>query len=214
MQWGAIILLAVALSLDGLGAGVAYGLKGVRIPFSSLTITGAITCAAVLLSMFVAGIIATVLPPHLATVLGAALLIALGVWSMGQEWLKQIIPDQVTTSPKQVKLNIGVLSLVINIYKRPLDADLDLSGHLDHKEAVLLGLALALDALVAGFGLAMSGGASVTAPLIIAGVQMGLIKLGTIWGHKAVNAANLEGKMPYLPGAILLFIGLARLLKP
>lgn len=214
MQLGAIILLAIALSLDGLGAGVAYGLKGVRISWGSLTVTGVITCLAVLLSMFVAGMVAAVLPPHLATFLGATLLILLGVWSMGQEWLKQIIPAKETGLPKQFQFNIGVLSLVISIYKKPLDADLDLSGHLDYKEAVLLGMALALDAMVAGFGLAMSGSASIIAPLIIAGVQMGLIKLGTIWGHKAVNATNLEGKMPYLPGAILLFIGLARLLKP
>lgn len=214
MQLGAIILLAVALSLDGLGAGVAYGLKGVKVPLGSLAITGIITVVAVLLSMWIAGAVAAVLPPYLATSLGAALLIALGAWSIVQEWLKQSIPAGVTGTPKQFKLDIGVISLVINIYKKPLEADLDLSGHLDYREAGLLGLALALDALVAGIGLAMSGGVTMWTPVIIGLVQMGFIKLGTVWGRKAADAADLEAKMPYLPGAILMFLGIARLLKP
>lgn len=204
------LLFAVAVSLDGLGAGIAYGLKNIRMPFSSMAVIGTATVAMMWLAVAAAGWFSRFIGTGTAYGVGALLLIALGLWSMLQEWLKQYLPDeQASHTGAQIKLNLGFLRLVIQVFKRPTEADVDNSGELNCVEACVLGVALAVDALVAGFGAALAGGVSLWVMAAVGLVQMLFIYAGTRI-MPFVNANDLQKKFPYVPGSILILIGLLR----
>lgn len=204
------LLFAVAISLDGLGAGVAYGLKNIRIPFLPLTVIGAVTVAMMGLAISAAGWLGGLISSRTAYCIGALLLITLGIWSILQEWLKQCLPKEADLiSGAQIKLDLGFLRLVIQVFKRPVEADVDHSGELCCGEALVLGLALALDALVAGFAAALAGGISWGTILAVALVQMAFIFFGVRLTAAALPP-ELQQKFPYIPGSILILLGLLR----
>lgn len=203
------LLFAVAISLDGLGAGVAYGLKNIRIPFLSLAVIGAVTVVMMGLATAAASWLGGLISPRIAYCTGALLLIALGFWSILQEWLKQYLPEEDLIPGAQIKLDLGFLRLVIQVFKRPVKADVDHSGELCSGEAFVLGLALALDALVAGFAAALTGGISLSTVLAVAAVQMAFIFFGARLASAALPA-ELQNKFPYIPGSILILLGLLR----
>lgn len=204
------LLFAIAVSLDGLGAGIAYGLKNIRVPFLSLTVIGTITVAMMGVSICAADWLSSFISPRLAFGVGALLLIFLGIWSIFQEWLKQYLPEGEAACPgAQIKLNLGFLRLVIQVFKKPTEADMDDSGELSCGEAFVLGLALALDALVAGFGAALAGGISLWVVFAVGIVQMAFISFGTRVASDTLSA-DIKNKFPYIPGGILILIGLLR----
>jgi putative sporulation protein YtaF len=203
-------MLAIAVSLDGLGAGIAYGLKKIRIPVVSLMIIGLVTVFAMGMAIGAATWLSSFISLRVAWAIGALLLIGLGIWSILQEWLKQYLPEDTQVYPRaELKFDMGVFRMVIQVFKRPTEADVDHSGELNPGEAVVLGLALALDALVAGFGAALAGGISWWTPGVVGVVQLIFITIGTRIAVAAVPPA-LEKKFPYLPGGILIVIGLLR----
>ncbi len=204
------LLFAIAISLDGLGAGIAYGLKNIRMPFLSLTIIGAVTVGMMGVAICAAGWLSSFITPRLAYGLGALLLIFLGFWSILQEWLKQYLPDEETLCPDTFKrLDLDFLRLVVQVFKRPTEADVDHSGELSCVEAFILGLALALDALVAGFGAALAGGLTLWTVLAVSLVQMAFVSFGARVAPVALST-QLQKKFPYIPGGILILIGLLR----
>jgi putative sporulation protein YtaF len=77
-----IIILAIAVSLDSFGVGVAYGLRGLKTPLSSLVVIGG--CSGVLmgLAMLLGDLIGHTLSPQISSRLGGALLILIGIWQM------------------------------------------------------------------------------------------------------------------------------------
>lgn len=209
-----VLVFAIAISLDGLGAGLAYGLKSIRIPFISLLVVGLVTVAAMGLSIGTAKGLMMFISPRFAMTMGALLLIGLGIWSILQEWLKQYLPDNdetgVARQTMQIKLDIGIFRLALEVFKRPTKADMDRSGELSVGEAVILGMALAFDALVAGFGAALIGGITIAMVLTVGVVQMALIAFGAKIATEVCSQA-VQKRISYLPGSILILIGLLRI---
>ncbi|QGG49080.1 manganese efflux pump [Heliorestis convoluta] len=99
---------------------------------------------------------------------------------------------------------------MIQIFREPTDADLDSSGELSFKEAFLLGLALSMDALAAGFGASLLGGIPLFAPLIVGITLFFLVVAGLWWGHN--NARWAGGPwISYLAGFVLLSLGASKI---
>ncbi|EFU39129.1 sporulation protein YtaF [Paenibacillus vortex V453] len=78
-------LLAMALSLDGFGAGVTYGLRKTRIPLLSVLIISLCSGLVLGVSMQAGALLQRFLSPSVASVIGAAILILLGLWSLYQQ---------------------------------------------------------------------------------------------------------------------------------
>jgi putative sporulation protein YtaF len=176
----------------------------------SLAIIGLVTIFAMGIAIGTANWLSGFISLRIAWAIGALLLIGLGVWSIVQEWFKQYLPEYKEIYPKaELNFDLGVFRMVIQVFKRPTEADVDHSGELNPGEAVVLGLALALDALVAGFGGALAGGISWWTPVVVGAVQLIFIALGARIAVAALPPA-LEKKFPYLPGGILIVIGLLR----
>ncbi|GAK09706.1 sporulation membrane protein YtaF [Geomicrobium sp. JCM 19038] len=214
-SWIAVLILAFAVSVDGLGVGMTYGMRKMQINWLPLLIIGTFSFTAVLLSGFAATFVFQYLPNAFADYLGGSILILIGVYAIVQayhhsktkpEEVKPITKvDQV--KEKVVKFEIKKLGLVIQILKKPTAADVDNSGTISVKEAVLLGVALSLDAFGAGFGASMLGYSVVWFALIVSIMCVTFLVIGKKGGYKLSNVRFCE-PLVFLPGLLLMCIGI------
>lgn len=202
-----IILFSLALSLDGFGVGLSYGMRKVKIAFFSYVIICLSSAIAVLISMALGNVLELFLPVHITTLVGALILITVGAWTVLQSYFLNIIPEK-----KSYQITIPNLGIVINILKEPTQADFDQSGIIDTKEAFFLGMALAMDALGAGFGAAMTGYSILWTPIFIAVAKFFLVSLGLTLGRRYL-VGKVKGEVSLLPGGIIILLGLSKLLS-
>lgn len=79
-----LLFLAFAVSLDGFGVGITYGLRKIRIPLASVAIIAGCSGAVILVSMLVGTFIARWLSPGGAKAVGAVILIGIGTYALIQ----------------------------------------------------------------------------------------------------------------------------------
>ncbi|BAS29409.1 manganese efflux pump [Limnochorda pilosa] len=199
-----VLSLVVALSLDGFFVGLSFGARRIQVPGRSLLTLAA--CSAVGLG---ASMAAARLVTGLTFVSGRALsgwvLLAVGLWRLLQGW------GEAHAGQKGPLLSFSLpqVGLVIQVLVDPARADRDLSGRIEPAEALILGVALSLDAV--GVGLAMAG-LPVT-PLLPAWVGLGLYTLTRTGMELAtrLGARWSRGRQRLLPGLILVILGLAQI---
>lgn len=80
MDFFYVLLLSMAVSVDALAAGVAYGTKGIHMPIGSLGMVGVVTIVCVAIAMGGAHLLGGFIDAHVATVMGALVLVMLGVY--------------------------------------------------------------------------------------------------------------------------------------
>lgn len=204
-----VILLGLAVSLDAFAAGGAYGLKSIKVPPRSLAVIGAITAICTGAAMACAYYLGSFLNTHLAVVTGSLLLIAIGAWNIFHEYItKKSLCQEAGTNDTHLTFRIG--RIVINIMADPETADIDNSHSISPSEAVLLGLALGIDNMIATFAAALIKPLPLYTPAIMALIQMLLIAAG-ISAATRLASDDLKKRFPYVPGAILIILGLLRL---
>lgn len=208
MNFFYVLVLGAALSLDALASGVAYGLKNIAIPLRSLLIVGVITGLCTFISTVFASVLSLVVNAYAASVAGAILLMALGLWSMFIEYLCQDEADNTEARSRDIKISVG--RLVIRIMANPEKADMDESHSIGSLEAVFLGLALGVDNMVATFAGELMGILPRYTPLVMAVIQMVFIGVG-FYASRSLIPSGMKRHFPYLAGTILLLIGLFRL---
>ncbi|MBC7324788.1 MAG: sporulation membrane protein YtaF [Moorella sp. (in: Bacteria)] len=202
------LFLALAVSLDGLGVGLAFGLRQIKLPWFSLILVSLVSMLTSFLSMAAGHLIAIVFNPALAGHLGAGILLTLGLVITLEAYLKK--PGSGQAEVTLIKLRLSRLGLVIQILKEPSRADLDFSGSISGREALALGLALALDALGTGVGAAAAGFSLFLTPLLIGCCQLLLVEAGLLLGRRW-QLEKLGWRRAAIPGLILIAIGLWRL---
>lgn len=212
---GIALIIALALSLDGFGVGMAYGLQRIKIPFESMCIIGLCTALAMGSSMLLGHILIpslTFISPHL---LGAGVLIAIGGYQLilalkNSKPAEKAVPvmTTVTYDPKTYKtllsIKLRVFGLIIQVLKTPDVADLDGSGSISPKEGILLGIALALDTFAAGIAATMTG-----IPIYVIGF-VAIIQILMISAGQALTGrlpSEVLDRVKFLPGTILVVIG-------
>jgi len=212
----ATIIFAAALSLDGFGVGISYGIRKIRIPLKSLLVICISSAAALAVSMLMGNLIANFLSEKVAETLGGIALLLVGGWLLIQAWLQRLEPKNgwglTENSPITVfKLSIPSLGLVIKILKEPAKADFDQSGEISVNEAVFLGFALAMDALGAGLGAAMMGFSPILTPIVAGLTKFCLVSLGLYLGSQ-VSFDRLLSNLGLIPGVIIMFLGAVKIL--
>jgi len=206
-----MLLLAVALSLDSLIAGVAYGLKGIRVPARAIAVMAVISTLVLALSMGIGRGAGVLLPRALAQTIGALLLMGIGTYTLLKSWLARA-PVNAGSDGRLAAIRLTSLGLVIEILRDPAAADVDRSGDLTVSEAVALGFAMAVDAfgVGTGVGVAMTGWLPWLLPPLVGLGAAGLLSIGYLAGTYGITS-ELRSRIAYLPGWILLSIGILRL---
>lgn len=227
-----LILLSFAVSLDGFGVGITYGVRKIRIPIPSVMIISVFSGLVILLSMTVGNLLVKWMSPHGASSVGAIILIGIGIWALvqfarggdsddteraaGRSKKAAAGAEKADDSPVPLKRELWTLEIrqwgiIIQILRTPAAADMDRSGTISAGEASLLGAALSLDAFGAGIGAAMVGFPPLLTAALIAASSGSFLWIGTRVGFR-VSGWRWVRRLTVLPGIILIAMGLFKLL--
>ncbi|WP_047981751.1 sporulation membrane protein YtaF [Ornithinibacillus contaminans] len=203
-----LVFLVIAVSLDGFGVGVTYGMRKIVVPISALLVIMVCSGIVVLISMEVGSMLHSFLSVGIAKTIGGSILIFIGVFSLinsiRSQLKKQEEKPHPNTSPKHFQ-NIRT------VMTTPDRADLDQSGTISIGEAILLGTALALDAFGAGIGAAILGYSSIITSILIALMSGMFVHYGIKMGIVLSKNKKLE-RMNFLPPVLLITLGVFNLL--
>lgn len=208
-----LLFIVIAVSLDGFGVGVTYGMRKIRIPFKALLVIMLCSGIIVLISMMIGHLLRTIISPTVASMIGSTILIFIGIFVLfsivrpGQR--KNY--EQILNSKMEVDETANQLQHFKSVLKDPFQADKDKSGTISVSEAFILGTALALDAFGAGLGAAMLGYSPFITAVLIA-TMSGLfvfsgIKIGFLLSQNRVIA-----RLTFMPPLLLIGIGLFNLI--
>jgi putative sporulation protein YtaF len=215
-----LLVIAIAVSLDSFGIGVAYGVRRIRVPLRSLIMITLCTALTLLLAMVAGEAVVAVLSPGLTEALGGIMLIGIGGFAVLNQLRSQqrSAPSPDRSEPKEPSPQTSLpqqylhkIEAIPEILRSPAAADFDHSKSISLDEALILGLAVSLDSFVAGIGIRLLGYSPWSIILTMALMSSAFIYLGIragIWlsGHRWTK------QLPYFPGTLLIIIGLERLI--
>lgn len=199
-----LIFIVIAVSLDGFGVGMTYGMRNIRITITALLIIMCCSGFIVITSMTVGHLIRVIVSPTITSGLGSFILIGLGIFVL----LSMSRPD-----PRGKKKRSTTISEKSPLYRLksvindPTKADDDRSGVISSSEATILGTALALDAFAAGLGASMLGYSPGLTAVLIALMSGLFLFSGMKLGHLLSKNKTLT-RLTYLPPLLLISIGL------
>jgi len=201
-----LVLIAVAVSIDGFWGGFAFGLKRTKIPPLSLIIISAWSVICTMISMLVGHFLTNHISITAAKIIGAGLLFAMGFMTLKEGMKKR---NELKFEDNKAS-KIG-LKDVFKIISNPLLADVDNQNDIKPSEATLLGLAVAMDASVAAFTLSLAGLNPFTTPFLFGLTHFVLIGLGNLLATRKLFS-TIGAKLTLAPGLILMLLGISRLL--
>ncbi len=233
MNWWSLTLLALAVSLDGLWSGLAFGLRGIRISSFALFIIAVISGSAALLTLGVGTVLAGAFPRGAARILGGAVMVGLGIWAVHRAYQdgysdqrhaasgdendsqSEAAPAPLTPLTRLRRWLVeskAFIKRLMRVLRDPAAADADFSGVISIPEALVLALAVSLDGALAGFGAGLSGFHALATPALIGFFQSGLQWFGNLVAASLPAALREGHRFHYLPGAILIVVGFLRLI--
>ncbi|WP_027410285.1 sporulation membrane protein YtaF [Anoxybacteroides tepidamans] len=218
LKYLSMVMLALAVSLDSLSVGVTYGLRKMKFPLSSIIVIALFSGGMLLTSMYVGTFLILWLPVSVERALAAGILIALGVWAIynvlkkREDELEDVTPE-IAAATKTVRIwrvHLKRFGIVIQILKRPSLADLDGSGSISMKEAMLIGFALSMDAFGAGLSASLLGYSPFVLALLVSIMNVVFIRFGLKAGYK-FSQFKIMKKATMIPGVILICLGLLKM---
>ncbi|MFK3958160.1 sporulation membrane protein YtaF [Guptibacillus hwajinpoensis] len=210
MYWVSLCFLAFAVSVDGFGVGLTYGLRRMRIPFKSILIISIFSAISMLVAMGFGSLLQLWISDILAQRIGGGILIALGGWVLYQMFRNNKEAEKTVSERILLHYEIRSLGVVISILRKPTTADFDDSGTITGIEAIMLGAALSLDAFGAGIGASMVGFPPIETSLLIACMSSLFLLLGLKFGNFTSNIKWMD-KLSFLPGCLLIILGFMRM---
>ena len=201
MYYFKLISIVFAVSVDGFGVGVTYGMRKIRLTVPALLIIMLCSGTIVTISMTLGHLIRNIVTPSMAGIFGSSILILLGLivlisnlkakfnWRFFKEGSFRFLE----------KITIPLL--------QPHEADKDKSGIISAGEGVVLGIALAMDAFGAGFGAAILGYPVLITAISVAVMSGAFLFAGTKLGLLLAQSKTME-KLTFLPPLLLIGIGI------
>jgi putative Mn2+ efflux pump MntP len=183
MDWLFSLLIALAANIDNLGVGIAYGSRRMDISIRANLIIAFLSFLATLFAANIGSLLNKTIPLKYAGVLGAIILICIGLWII-----------------------MGAAELI----REPEKADRDCSNHLDDGEAILLGMALSANAVAGGFDAGLVALPFLVVSLFVGLFSFMTIAFGCSIG-RVYLAKRLGNAATNVSGLLMLAIGLYQL---
>ncbi|MGM8364535.1 sporulation membrane protein YtaF [Virgibacillus sp. W0181] len=200
-----LVFLVVAVSLDGLGVGITYGLRKIIVPLHALFVIMLCSGTIVFLAMNIGILLQSLISPHAAQLLGGYILIFLGFFVLFQMIRPEFKKVKATVQSKNKLHDFKA------VLSTPDRADLDQSGVISIGEAFLLGTALALDAFGAGLGAALLGYSPLLTTILIA-LTSGIFVYSGLNIGLLLSENKFMKKLTILPPLLLIALGTFNLL--
>lgn len=201
-----LFFLVIAVSLDGFGVGITYGMRKVLVPIHALCIIMLCSGVIVLASMTLGSALLSFISPDIAEIIGGVILILIGCFSL----FNILKPKLKFLQPKEKELEHRIHHFK-KVLLTPDSADLDSSGTISSGEALILGIALALDAFGAGLGASMIG----YSPLLTAGLVACMSGLFLFCGMRVgilLSKSKQLQRLTLLPPFLLIGLGIFNLM--
>lgn len=204
------ILIAIAICIDSFALGITYGIKKIKIPKLPILIINIITICVLGVSVLSGQIVRQFISHFTASLLSCIILVALGAFFMLEGYIKHVVANNKDgIEQKLFCLHIPKLGIIIDIALDVTKADIDISGDIDIKEAIYIGIILSIDSLCAGFGYAMGDVNILYFLTIVFFINLASIMYGLLLGKKIENyRANLKTSL--IPGIILITVGILK----
>jgi putative sporulation protein YtaF len=191
------VLIALANSVDSIGAWMAFSLKGIKVTNLINLWISAIIFVISTASAYLGGILPGAVGAGVCAWVSMGLFVAMGAWFMADPVIRRV----------KRKREGGI----IGILEHPEEADANRSKDIDFKEATLLGVALSLNNAAGGF----SAGVIRLDPWLIGGLSAA-ISFGALWLGKRASALFLRLRLgdaaSLVSGAVLILIGIKQIL--
>ena len=185
-----LLLFALSGNLDNLVIGLAYGMRGIRIRLEAGVLISGMVLAGTAISMALGQSLLCFLPLDFARFLGSAVMIGLGLGCLWNVWKNRKEPAEEEQWPS----------------RHPEQFDKDGSRHIDWKESLALGSALALNNVGLGLGAGAVGLRLVPACIAVFCVSLGLLYGGNFLGRKR-RKKDSGRNMEALSGVLMLLLG-------
>lgn len=199
------LFIVVAICLDSLAIGIAYGMRKIKIPIKSLLVIDIVCTVVLSIAMLLGNVIKKILPGNIPTMISFLILLSIGIYFL----LEGISNSFINREKKTFHIKLSNIKIIIDVVVDCTKADMNNSGDIDLKEGFYLGMALSLDALGIGFGSAM-GSINYIQVLVLSFIfNMIIILLGLYLGQKLVSKSKME--FSWISGLILIFLALCKL---
>lgn len=184
-----ILVLSLVLSIDALSFGIAFGIRGIRIPLKAFFTMSVIGLGTIALSIAVGNVLYGILP--FCNVIGAFLLIGIGIW--------------ICADCKREDINIR------EMLDNPELSDMNNSGIIETPEAIVIGITLSLDSSATAVSTSMAGISCCLLPLSVMTAQLIFLITGIALGKKIRPDINCR-YIAIISGLAVVLIGLYRLM--
>ena len=199
------LFIVVAICIDSLAIGIAYGMKKIKIPAKSLLMINVVCTGVLSVAMFLGNIVKKVLPGNIPSIISFLILLFIGMYF----FVEGVVNYFEKNEKKKFEIKFSNVKIIIDVVVDCTKADMNNSGDIDLKEGFYLGMALSLDALGIGFGTAM-GSINYIQVLILSFIfNMMIILLGLYLGKKLVSKFKMQ--LSWISGLILIFLALCKL---
>lgn len=198
MSFLSILLFVIAASLDILVVSLAYGLKDIKINFSSTLVIASISALGTFISMILGQFLVDLIPVKLGDIIGGLFLLALGFYSI-YSYFKE---KKILTSHNSENNSSPTF-----ILENPEVADKDKSGNIDFKESLALSLALALNNFGLGIGASISGLNIAFTTISTFIISLIFISLG-FYLSKTIKSKNISKNSNLIAGIIIIILSL------
>lgn len=182
-----ILVISIALSIDALGIGISYRLKGVKISCLAKSIIGILSGFIMLGSLFMGKVMLKIVPNEVAQIFGTVVLLMIG------------------------------LSFIRNslFQKNGKTYDFDQSKEIELGEAAILGVALSADSISAGVAISTIGLSSFWIPIVVGFMQVILLYLGELFVEKCnfFKEKTQSKACGVFAGALLILMAILRGIK-
>lgn len=178
-----ILVISVSLSIDALGIGIAYQLRGVKVGIAAKAIIGIMSCMIMYLSILVGQQIAKAIPIDVMQIIGTAILVLMGVIYIRNS----LFSDEEATY------------------------DLDQSKKIEILEAIVLGAALSADSISAGIAIVAIGLEGRIIPVIVGMMQVIFLSVGGQLLKRFSKVREVNSKVcGVISGLLLILIAIVR----
>lgn len=180
------ILLSLSASVDALTLGITYGIKNTKISQISNIIIFAIVFICSVLAIFIGHHISLLFSNTFSLILGSSILIILGIYNIYKG-----------------KNNINIIK----------NFDIDNSNYINNKEAIALGLSVAIDASCVSLSSGVIGYGNIVLPFFMAILHTLFINCGNFIAKAIVARIKVPSNvLSVLSGSLLVIIGILRII--
>ena len=203
-QWLLVLGFAISSSIDNFGVGVSYGVTKIRIGLRANLLIAIIAFVFSVTGIYFGGYISKIMPGTLSTVVAALFVLIIGVRIIliTLTAKRKASQSQAESKPESKRFTSYV--------DEPERADKDKSGEISITEALVLGVAVSMNALTNGLGaglMKLSPMYVSTAAALFSFIAIWSgVKLGERVAHIRIGRFNLGQFSTMISGAILLLI--------